>query len=463
MYRIRIKDSNNSYELTELAKMFVSADSLDIDVLTAESPDGTADFTVPAAEEMDRNAQKRALYRFLAEKTGRQPDWGTLTGVRPVKLFAQLTAEISSEGKAAGRKDVLDEAEKRLQEEYLVSPEKTYLLRHTYEVQQRKGRDKDPCAVGLYVGIPFCPTRCLYCSFTSNRFTETAAAKYLEALYKEIDAVRGMMDSRGRYAESIYIGGGTPTSLTEEMFAEMTGRVSDAYLRPKTAEYTVECGRPDTITDGKLKALKMAGAGRISINPQTMKEDTLRLIGRQHSPGQIEEAFALARSCGIDCINMDLIAGLPEESPEDFAGTMDRITAMGPENITVHTLAVKKGSKLIEADKNYSYRQAETVRDMLKSGSSKLAKEGYEPYYLYRQKHMAGNFENVGYCKDGTASLYNIRIMDEDQSIIALGAGGISKVYYPEENRLERVPNVSNYEIYIERIDEMIERKVKGL
>ena len=463
MYRIRIKDAKNSYELTELAKMFVSADSLDIDVLTAESPQGTADFTVPAADEMDRNAQKRAMYRLFAEKTGKELDWGILTGVRPVKLFAQTASAISYESNAAVGKDVLDAAEIRLQEEYLVSPEKTYLLRYTYEVQQRKGRDKDPRAVGLYVGIPFCPTRCLYCSFTSNRFTEAAAAKYLNALYKEIAAVRGIMENKGLYAESIYLGGGTPTSLTEEMFAEMTGRVSDAFLRPKTAEYTVECGRPDTSTVGKLKSLKPAGAGRISINPQTMKEDTLRLIGRQHSPSQIEEAFALARSCGIDCINMDLIAGLPEESTEDFADSLDGIIAMGPENITVHTLAVKKGSRLIEADKNYSYRQEDTVRSMLRTGSAKLGLAGYEPYYLYRQKHMAGNFENVGYCKDGTASLYNIRIMDEDQSIIALGAGGISKVYYPEENRLERVPNVSNYEIYIDRIDEMIERKVKGI
>ena len=463
MYRIRIKDSKNAYELTELAKMFVSSESLDIDVLSAESRECAADFTVPSAAEMDRNAQKRALYTFLAEKTGKQLDWGTLTGVRPVKLFAQIAAKHAENGSGCSDNKTLTAAEGTLQQEYLISPEKTALLRHTYEVQQRAGRDRDHHAVGIYVGIPFCPTRCLYCSFTSNRFTEKAAAEYLKALYKEIDAVRSIMDDRGLYAESIYIGGGTPTSLTEEMFAEMTGRVSDAFLRPKTAEYTVECGRPDTITASKLKSLKSAGAGRISINPQTMKEATLKLIGRQHSPEQIEEAFALARTCGIDCINMDLIAGLPEETEADFAMTMDRIIAMGPENITVHTLAVKKGSRLIEADKDYSYRQAETVRSMLKTGSTKLAEAGYEPYYLYRQKHMAGNFENVGYCKKGSASLYNIRIMDEDQSIIALGAGGISKVYYPEENRLERVPNVSNYEIYIERIDEMIERKEKGL
>ena len=453
MYRIIIKDENNAYELTELAKMFVSAESLDIQIQTAENQNGAADFTVPSASEMDRNAQKRQLYRFLAEKTGKKLEWGTLTGVRPLKLFKKLISEGCSEA----------QAELRLKQDYLVSPEKAGLLQHIWQVQQKTERDCDPHAVGLYVGIPFCPTRCLYCSFTSNRFTEKAAAEYLKALYKEIDAVQAIMEDKGLYAESIYIGGGTPTSLTEEMFAEMTERVSDTFLRPKTAEYTVECGRPDTITDRKLESLKSAGAGRISINPQTMKEETLKLIGRQHSPQQIKEACALARSCRIECINMDLIAGLPDETPEDFERTLEIITDMGPENITVHTLAVKRGSKLIEAEKDYAYRSGFTVKKMLAAGSKQLAEAAYDPYYIYRQKHMAGNFENVGYCRGNTASLYNMRIMDEDQTIIALGAGGISKVYFPEEDRLERVPNVSNYEIYIDRIDEMIERKVKGL
>ena len=452
MYKILIRDEKNAYELTELAKMFVSADELDIDT-DAAGPGSTADFTVPGPDEMDRNAQKRALYLFLEDKTGISPDWGTLTGVRPVKLFGQLAKRIGS----------AEKAEQRLAEDYLVSAEKTTLLRKTWETQQKTERDTDPSACGLYVGIPFCPTRCLYCSFTSNRFSEDAAQKYLEALYKEITAVRDIMAGKGLYAESVYIGGGTPTSLTDIMFEEMVNRVSDAFVSPKTAEFTVECGRPDTITEAKLKALKTASCGRISINPQTMKESTLKLIGRQHSPQEIEDAYKLARDCGIDCINMDLITGLPQETPEDFAETIDKIISMGPENITVHTLAVKRGSRLIEADKDYAYRQGQTVRQMLSIAQIRLAEAAYEPYYLYRQKHMAGNFENTGYSKEGSASLYNIRIMDEDQSIIALGAGGISKVYYPAEDRLERVPNVSNYEIYIERIDEMIERKEKGL
>jgi len=455
LYRIIIKDQRNAYELSELAKMFVSADELDIKQIGdfSEEDDGKPDLIVPGASEMDRNAQKVLLFRYMAERTGKEPDWGTLTGVRPGKLFSQLVRRTGS----------TQAASEELRSTYLVSPEKIKLLEDTWNAQQTVLTDKDPSACGLYVGIPFCPTRCLYCSFTSNKFSEKAAAAYLQALYKEIDAVKDIMERRGLYADSIYIGGGTPTSLTDSMFEEMTGRVSEAFLRPKTAEFTVECGRPDTINEAKLKALKKAAAGRISINPQTMKDSSLKLIGREHSSAQIEEAFALAKSCGIGCINMDLIAGLPEEEPSDFKDSLGKVLDMGPENITVHTLAVKRGSRLIEADKDYSYRQGQTVRKMLAAGSSMLKDAGYSPYYLYRQKHMAGNFENVGYCTEGNASLYNIRIMEEDQSIIALGAGGISKVYYPSEDRLERVPNVSNYEIYIQRIDEMIKRKEEGL
>ena len=451
-YNIKIQDEKNRYELTELAKMFAPAEEL----CFTDEPSGQEAaevFAVPGPCEMDRNAQKRALFSYLAEKTGVVPDWGTLTGVRPGKLFSQLAKRLGSP----------EAAEKALKEDYLVSVGKISLLRSTWETQQKAAYDKSPAACGLYVGIPFCPTRCLYCSFTSNRFREDAAVKYLTALYKEMAAVSSMMEERGLYAESVYIGGGTPTSLTDSMFEEMVQHVSEAFLRPKTAEFTVECGRPDTITVNKLKALRAAGAGRISINPQTMKEGTLQLIGRQHTPAQIEEAFALARACGTECINMDLIAGLPEETPEDFEDSLSRIISLGPENITVHTLAVKRGSRLIEKDSGYSYRQGQTVRAMLQKGSAMLAGAGYDPYYLYRQKHMAGNFENVGYCRGNTASLYNMRIMEEDQTIIALGAGGISKVYYPAEDRLERVANVSNYEIYIDRIDEMIKRKEEGL
>ena len=455
MFQITIKDATNRYELTELAKMFVKAEELSIfgpdDVLSDHGP--YESLVIPGTDEMDRNAQKRALYGFLSEKTGKRPEWGTLTGVRPLKLFGKLTRALGSE----------DAASEELKSEYLVSDEKALLLKRTWLTQQKTVYSKDPHAVGVYIGIPFCPTRCLYCSFTSNRYSRDASDRYLNALYKEIRSVKSIMQERGLFAESIYIGGGTPTALEEDQFKEFTDHVSEAFKSSKTAEWTVECGRPDTINEGKLRAIRSAGAGRISINPQSMQQKTLDIIGRQHSPEQITEAFGMARGCGINIINADLIAGLPEENPEEFDDTVRKIIDLSPENVTVHTLAVKRGSRLIDADRDLSYRQGENVREMLRIADERLSSCGYAPYYLYRQKHMAGNFENVGWCRPGTASIYNIRIMEEDQSIIALGAGGISKVYFPEDDRLERVPNVSNYEIYIDRIDEMINRKEEGL
>ncbi len=447
MLEISISDESNRYELTELAKMFVPAEELD---LFANSPEA---FCVPDAASADRNAQKRALYRYLSEKTGRELDWGILTGVRPLKLFY---AAVRSWGGP-------DAATRFLEEEYLLSRKKAELLRKTWETQQTLKTASDSRAIGLYIGIPFCPTRCLYCSFTSNKYSAGKADAYLKALQKEMKAVACIMKDKGLFAESIYIGGGTPTSLSEAQFEDLAGSVSDAFRRPETAEFTVECGRPDTITAGKLKALKKAGAQRISINPQTMQQKTLDRIGRLHTAEEINEAFSLARDCGIEQINMDLIAGLPGEDREDFRNTLNKICVLGPENVTVHTLAVKKGSRLIEQDKDYSYRQGDVVKEMVEDAASILGGRGYAPYYLYRQKHMTGNLENVGYCLPGTASVYNVRIMQEDQTILALGAGGVSKLYYPAEDRIERVANVSNYEIYIDRIDEMIERKEAAL
>ena len=447
MLEISISDESNRYELTELAKMFFPAEELD---LFAQSPEA---FCVPDAASADRNAQKRALYRFLSEKTGRELDWGILTGVRPLKLFYAAVRRTGSP----------DAAEKLMASEYLLSRGKAELLRNTWETHQTLKVSADSSATGLYIGIPFCPTRCLYCSFTSNKYSADKADAYLKALHKEIEAVAEMMGEKGLFAESVYIGGGTPTSLSEAQFEELVCTVSDAFIRPETAEFTAECGRPDTITAGKLKALKNAGADRISINPQSMQQKTLDRIGRQHTPEEIIEAFGLARSCGIEQINMDLIAGLPGEDRDDFRDTLDKICALGPENVTVHTLSVKKGSRLIEQDKDYSYRQGDAVKEMVEDAAAILGGRGYAPYYLYRQKHMTGNLENVGYCLPGTASVYNVRIMQEDQTILALGAGGVSKRYYPAEDRIERVANVSNYEIYIDRIDEMIKRKEAAL
>ena len=398
----------------------------------------------------DYNDSKRRAYAFFRKITGKDLDWGILTGVRPGKLYNEL--------KARG-----EDPEQVLKERYYVSDGKIALLRRVSESQQTVKRSPDPKAVGLYVGIPFCPTRCQYCSFTSNPYKRDASDAYLAALFREMESVRKLMDRQGRTAESIYVGGGTPTSLEADQLRLFLNRVRDLFVTDSTVEFTVEGGRPETITAQKLAVIQEAGAGRVSINPQSMKQRTLDLIGRKHSPQQIREAFALAQQAGISIVNADLITGLPEETPEDFRDSLSEVIALGPENVTVHTLAVKKASRMIEEEPRIALRQADNVRQMLQDADRMLTEAGFEPYYMYRQKHMAGNFENVGWCRPGTASLYNIRIMEEDQTIVAMGAGAISKVYFPAENRLERVPNVSNYEIYIERIDEMIARKEAGI
>ena len=435
-HKFEVANEKDVYELSELSKMF------------GEAPE----FCVVERLDVDKNEQKRRLYKELSDLTGKTLDWGILIGVRPLKLYRELTEK---NGRA--------EAERLLKDNYLISDGKLDLLHRTYDVQMSANYDQNPKSVSLYVGIPFCPTRCLYCSFTSNKFSKEASQRYIAALLKEIEAVKRIFDDKGMYAESIYIGGGTPTSIDDEEFEILLNAVNQAFNGPNTREWTVEAGRPDTITASKLRLIHKYGADRISINPQTMKQHTLDLIGRSHSPQQIIDAFKLAKAEGIENINADLITGLPEETPKDFENSLSQILDLGPTNVTVNTLAVKKASRLIDEDPDIAFRQAETVRKMLEISQNMLKNADFEPYYLYRQKHMAGNFENVGYCTKGHQNVYNIRIMDENQSNIALGAGGISKVYFPKENRLERVPNVSNYEIYIERIDEMISRKEKGI
>ena len=462
MYNFVIRNVSNKYDCEELIKVFIPAD--DFRAWTEEEWNALTDeekvpFTeaeqVIFNEELhdDKNHVKREIFRYMSGLTGTHPAWGILTGVRPVKLTGEIYDRLGSE----------EAVRMELAETYLLDDEKTDLLIDTYNYQQEICGRPDPKSVGIYIGIPFCPTRCLYCSFTSNQVGDSEIARYLEALKTEIAYVGRRMRETGLWPESIYIGGGTPTTLTAEQLDDLLATVKEHIDLEKCREFTVEAGRPDTITYEKLEAIKKYGIERISINPQSMKERTLELIGRSHKPGDIVKAFQKADWVGIPMVNADLIAGLPEEEPEDFENTMDRILALDPENITVHTLAVKRASRLIDVDKDFHFKQAERVKMMLDIAKEKLKNAGFRPYYLYRQKNMAGSFENVGYCKEGTPCIYNIRIMEEKQTIIALGAGGISKMYYPEENRLERVPNVSNYEIYISRLEEMLERKEKNI
>ena len=444
MYTFNIKGVENINQYEELIKVFLPANMYALSDEEADGGQNAAAFTF----EGDKDALKRDIYRYLSEATGKSPKWGILTGIRPVKLAGELSDRLGSE-----------EAAKKLREDYLIHPQKVSLVMDILDYQRRLLGRPHKDSISIYMGIPFCPTRCLYCSFTSNQVKKTEIDRYLQALYKEIDYCAERI-RRGSYrAESLYIGGGTPTSLDEYQLEELLDRICGSFDVTAMREFTVEAGRPDTITPEKLRLMKKYGVGRISINPQSMKQETLDIIGRAHTVRETEAAFEMARDAGFDCINADLIAGLPQEEIDDFRRSLDRMISMGAENITVHTLAVKKASRLIEMDSDFNYKREDVCGSMLEYAHETLKKSGYEPYYLYRQKHTSGNTENVGFCRKDLISPYNVRIMEEAQSILALGAGGISKVYYPDENRLERVVNVSNYEIYIDRIDEMILRK----
>ncbi len=458
MYNIVLNNVTKRYEYEELIKIFLPEDEFEVyaleqrrqgEYITAEelaeqtgNLSDRLEFTLKGDTKNDKNLLKAEIYDRLSELTGQKPPWGTLTGVRPVKLAGMLSDPC-----------------REFTENYRVSSDKAKELVDIYSYQQEKLGRPAPDSAGIYIGIPFCPTRCLYCSFTSNQADREVIDAYLDALMTEIEAVGAGMKACGIIPESIYIGGGTPTTLDERQLDRLLSHIYKHINTGSVREFTVEAGRPDTITEARIKVLSDCHTDRISINPQTMKEKTLRIIGRSHTNSQIYDAFELARRFEIPVINCDLIAGLPEETAEDFCDTVNKVAELGAENITVHTLAVKRASKLRDIDSSFHFRQAETVSQMLAAGREILDSRGYRPYYLYRQKHMAGSLENTGYCKNDTFSVYNIRIMEEAQSIIAMGAGGISKVYYPDENRLERVPNVSNYEIYISRINEMIERK----
>jgi len=400
-----------------------------------------------------KNLIKQQIYLTLSKLTGKKPEWGILTGIRPVKVAGELIRATHNR----------ENAKSLLMDFYLLSEKNAEQILKIYEHELVFLGDANENSVGIYIGIPFCPTRCLYCSFTSNLGSEKQIQDYLEALHKEIRFVGTEMLKKGQYPESIYFGGGTPTTISANQLDQLLSLVENTFNLDKCAEITVEAGRPDTITKEKLEVIAKHKIDRISINPQTMKDSTLELIGRGHSAEEIVHAFELARNAGIKIINADLIAGLPKEKCTDFEETLQKVIQLGAENITVHTLAVKRASRLKDIDSLFHYKQENVVCEMLDVAEEMLAANGYRPYYLYRQKHMAGGLENVGYCKEHTDGIYNMRIMDEHQTIIALGAGGITKVFYPDEDRLERVPNVSNYEIYIERIDEMIKRKKDNL
>ena len=392
---------------------------------------------------------KRFLYRVLCEVTGKTLPWGNLTGIRPTKIAYGMLE--------AGKTD--DEIRLFYEKEHYVSREKAQL---SIDIAKRerellKGVHYEG-GYSLYIGIPFCPTTCLYCSFTSYPI-----AAYRKLVEDYIDCViREMEYVSRRYADkildSVYIGGGTPTTLEAEQLDRLITRLKELFDFGTVKEFTAEAGRADSITEEKLQVLYRHGVSRISVNPQTMKQETLDIIGRKASVEQVYTAFGLARKAGFTNINMDLILGLPGELEADVQNTIDRVAELNPDSLTVHSLAIKRASRLsqwiVENGVSMLNNTDETMR-IAAEGAKKL---GMEPYYLYRQKNMSGNFENVGYARPGKLGLYNILIMEEKQTIVALGAGSITKLVLPD-GRIERCDNVKDVALYIEKIDEMIERK----
>ena len=395
-----------------------------------------------------KNRIKRGLYEMLRQMTGRDLPWGNLTGIRPVKLAMQYL----NEGE--------EEAKRQMQERYYVSRKKADLA---VSIALRESRILDGIdtknGYSLYIGIPFCPSICLYCSFSSSPYAlwEARVDEYLDALLHEMESCRGCFP--GKKLHTVYIGGGTPTTLNPAQLERLLTAVEDNYDLTGVMEFTVEAGRPDSITKEKLEVLKRHPVTRISVNPQTMNQKTLDLIGRRHTVEDTVRAYETARLAGFDNINMDLIVGLPGEGLREIERTMSEIEALNPDDITVHALALKRAARLalhMDEYEKISFQASDQIMDRCEEGCSRLF---MTPYYLYRQKNMAGNFENVGYAKPGKAGLYNILIMEEVECILALGASGSTKIVY-EDGRIERVENVKDIRNYLERIDEMIHRKI---
>lgn len=409
-------------------------------VLEAEPVQGAL-----AAKRHLKRAIKRCCYALLKGFYDTKPTWGSLTGIRPTRL---LYEEYAADGD-------LDAAKDRLVRLYDLDADKAGLLAEIFLTQQGM-MEEDPQAVDIYVGIPFCRTRCAYCSFISEEIAKgQRIPAYLEALSREVEAARDIVQEGGLRVRALYVGGGTPTALTVAQLSGVLAQLGQAF--PQVAEYTVEGGRPDTLSEEMLRMLREYPVTRLSINPQTLHDVTLARIGRDHTAAEVPRAMEQARALGFDNINMDIIAALPGENLEDFTATLDGVAAMHPESLTVHTLAVKRASKL--RFEQWTQAPPEEVGRMVELARERAHDQGMRAYYLYRQKYMAGNLENVGYALSGRACRYNIDHMEETTSILALGAGGISKRLFNRELRIERAPNVSNIDHYVGRIGEMIDRK----
>ena len=467
MQVIYIKEDKFQYDIHSLFKAFYPDE--DVRVIIGEkgtvpekekdvSPDDEISFI---DVDKTKNDLKRDIYLMLSKKTGKELPWGDLTGIRPTRIAMNLIEE--------GMTD--DEIFRYMKETYLVSDEKINLSINIAKREKEILKAIDyKNGYSLYIGIPFCPTTCLYCSFTSYPLGafKGIVDDYIECVKKEIAYVSEAF--KDKTLDTVYIGGGTPTTLEPYQIRELIGYLREKVDLSNVKEFTVESGRPDSITREKLKAMKEMGVTRISVNPQTMSDETLRIIGRQHTVAQLIDAFNMAREEGFDNINMDIILGLPGENAGDVQHTIDEIKKLSPDDLTVHSLAIKRGSRLFEAIRERELKgslkitmletmnNTEEMMEIARKGAEDL---GLEPYYLYRQKNISGNFENTGYAAKGKAGIYNILINEEVQSIVALGAGTVTKRVYGVGGRIERCDNVKDVKLYMENIDEMIDRKRK--
>ncbi len=400
----------------------------------------------------DREAQriiKLAFYHAAMELTEERPVWGALTGIRPGTIMTRLLERgLSGE-----------EAMEAFSRDYFVSPERAALCLDTARASLRTERALKARDVALYVGIPFCPTRCAYCSFVSQSVEKSMGMipAFLKALRREIAATAAAAGALGLRPVAVYIGGGTPTTLSAPELSALLGWLREEFDLSAVREFCVEAGRPDTVTEEKLQALR--GVTRVSVNPQSMSDEVLAAIGRRHTAEDIRRAYALTRRTLACDVNMDLIAGLPADTPERFAATLDEVIGMGPENVTVHTLALKKGSRITEEDTARPGK--DEVARMLDGAGEKLRAAGYSPFYLYRQKFMSGGFENVGWTKPGHESLYNILIMEELCTVLAMGGGGSTKLVDRRSGRIERVFDPKYPKEYVESLDKIVADKEK--
>ena len=401
---------------------------------------------------------KRLVFISLKELTNEEYPWGILVGIRPSKIALKYLEEGKSE----------DEIIKIFEEKHLASREKAQLCIDVARAEE-KFVNKDEKKVSIYIGMAFCPTRCFYCSFTANSIlgSKKLVNPYLEALTYEIKKISEYVENRNLKVETVYFGGGTPTAVNNEEFENIMKEVYNSFIKNKNIlEFTVECGRPDSITVEKLEAMKKYDVTRISINPQTMNDDTLKSIGRGHNVNDVKEKFMLARKMGFNDINMDIIIGLPGEGLDYVKNTCDEILKLKPDSLTVHGLSLKRASILYEnfiLKKGIQIKKQEELASMYNESMELSKKLDLKPYYMYRQKNMVGNMENLGYSKEGKECIYNIQMIEDKQTIIALGADAVTKVVFLEEDRIERFGNIKDIKEYSNRIEEMVNGKIKLL